>query len=145
MQNEECIPRTKDFIGPSCLTLQIDNLLVKSPININILNKKLKQRNNYKIEFDIKKSNVMQLLKLKLKRNLENSFGIHHVTEYQSIYGLVKARYQILRDMPPEYDFNAQCNIVSSSFLPIFFVSSKIDKNISKLPKLSCLCILVLL
>ena len=27
----------------------------------------------------------MQLLKLKLKRNLENSFGIHHVTEYQIV------------------------------------------------------------
>ena len=33
--NKNEVIETKDFIGPSCLTLQIDNLLVKSPININ--------------------------------------------------------------------------------------------------------------
>ena len=35
----------------------------------------------------------------------------------ERIYGVVKARYPILRDMPHGYNFNTQCKIVLSSFL----------------------------
>ena len=50
----------------------------------------------------------------------------------KGIYVLVKARYPILRDMSPEYDFNAQCNIVSSSFHPIFFIRICVHARIIK-------------
>ena len=66
-------------------------------------------------------------------QNSRELFNIRHSKPrnvVKSIYGLVKARYPILRDMPPEYDFNAQCNIVSSSFLPFFLYHQKLIKSL---------------
>ena len=64
-------------------------------------------------------------------QNARELFNMRHSklrNVIERIYGVVKARYPILRDMPHGYDINTQCNIVLSSFLLHNFI--RMNQNV---------------